>query len=270
MFLLQLAPSLVRLAANNRRVALVSRFNSHIAILQRTLIVFCLSLLLLSGCISTPATSDLPPAPRDISPEIMHPSSLPGPYRLQIGDVLDIKIMSNPELNDQVTIRPDGMISTMLASDVPALGYTTTEVRDELQKYGKKLLKEPKVAVIVRSFAPNRIYVLGEVRNPGEFITVGPNLTLLQAIARAGGLSNSAQPDNIVIVRRGATDAPEAFNANYAAAASGGDAGADVRLASYDVVFVPRSGVGDAYLYFQQYFQQFVPDSAAVSATHTF
>ncbi|MDR3424555.1 MAG: polysaccharide biosynthesis/export family protein [Alphaproteobacteria bacterium] len=226
---------------------------------------------MMSGCINIPAASGLPPAPRDVLPEWVDASKLSTtPYLLQVGDVLDIKILSNPELNDQVVVRPDGMISTTIASDVPALGHSTRDVQDELALYSEDLLRAPKISVIVRSFAPNRVYVLGEVRTPGEFITIGPNLTLLQAIARAGGLSNSAQPDNIVIVRRGATDKPQAYAADYRAAASGENPSADVRLAPYDVVFVPRSGAADTYLYFQQYLQQFVPDSVNVQGMHNF
>lgn len=236
----------------------------------RSIATFCLGLVLAGCSINVPAASDLPPAPREIDTTWMAPVKMPAPYRLQIGDVLDIKIMSNPELNDQVTVRPDGMISTMIAADIPAMGYTVSEVKAELQKHSGNLLKNPRIAVIVRSFAPNRVYVLGEVRNPGEFITVGPNLTMLQAVSRAGGLANTADPNNVVIIRRGVTETPQAFAADFKAAASGTDATADIRLAPYDVVFVPRSDAGDAYLDFQQYWQQFFPDVVSVGATHSF
>jgi polysaccharide export outer membrane protein len=235
--------------------------------LFRVLVVL-LALFSLSGCIGTMPVADLPLAPEEPVLETDE-VELP-PYKLQVGDVLDIKVMSNPELNDQVTVRPDGLVTTMLASDVRAAGRTPSQLERTLQSRAGAILKRPKVTVIVRAFAPNRVYVLGEVRNPGEFITVGPNLTLLQAIARAGGLSNSAQPDDIVIIRRGISSHPEAYAADYMAAASGEDPLDDVRLAPYDVVFVPRSGAADAYLYFQQYLQQFAPDSASFQATHNF
>lgn len=206
-----------------------------------------------------PKNNTVAPAPQTL-PTLEQANELE-PYRMQIGDVIDVKLMLNPELNDQITVRPDGMISTTVAQDVPAYGRTPGELRDDLVNQYKQFLTDPHITVMLRSFAPNRVYVAGEVNNPGEFITVGPNLTLLQAIARAGGVKNSAQTDKIIILRRGASEAPKAYAANYTAAASGTSPGSDVRLASYDVVYVPRSDVGDVYLHYQQYLQQFLPPS---------
>lgn len=189
-------------------------------------------------------------------------------YRFQVGDVMDVKVMLNPDLNDQVVVRPDGLISTTIARDVPAYGRTPAELQANLEEIYKRQLVNPQVSVILRSFAPERVYVTGEVYAPGEFVNIGPNLTLLQAIARAGGIKNDAGVDNIVIVRRGFDDRPVAYSANYMSAATGKDPSADVRLAPYDVVYVPRSGVGNAYLYFQQYIQQFIPDSASFGASY--
>lgn len=214
-------------------------------------------LLLCAACVSTPPADDLPLAPRGL-PDVTTATGMP-PYRLQIGDVIDIKLMMNPELNDEVTVQPDGMISTSLAQDVKAYGITPNELRHTLTKLYKSQLQKPHLTVMVKSFAPNRVYVLGEVNQPGEFITIGPNLTMLQAIARAGGVKSSASPDKVVILRRGAGEDPQAFVGDYGVAVSGSDPGSDVRLAPYDVVYVPRSGVADIYLNFQQYLQQFVP-----------
>jgi polysaccharide export outer membrane protein len=225
------------------------------------------TVILLTGCITETTRSDLAEAPKGVAPQEALLANLE-PYRFQIGDVVDIKVMMSPELNDQAIVRPDGMISTTIASDVRAYGRTPAELQSDLVEVYSKHLVQPRVSVIVRSFAPERIYVTGEVNAPGEFVTVGPNLTLLQAIARAGGVKNSAATDNIVIVRRGAGEKPVAYAANYIAAATGRDPASDVRLAPYDVVYVPRSGVGNAYLYFQQYFQQFIPDSASFGANY--
>lgn len=226
-------------------------------------IIAC-SVMTLQGCLSVPSNSSLEPAPQGVAPTLT-PAPLLEPYRLQVGDVIDIKLMLNPELNDQITIRPDGMISTTVAQDVMAYGRTPGELRDELTKSYKRDLQNPHLTVLIRSFAPNRVYVTGEVNNPGEFITVGPNLTLMQAVARAGGVKNSASTDGIVILRRGAGETPKAYSANYTAAASGNSPVSDVRLAAYDVVYVPRSGIADAHLHYQQYIQQFMPASFGLS-----
>ena len=218
----------------------------------------------LSGCLSAPPAGDLPQAPKNVAPRLVEAKDL-GPYHLQIGDVMDIKVMENPELNDQVIVRPDGYISTTVAQEIKAYGRTAGELQRELEDRYRRQLRNPQVAVIVRSFAPNRIYVTGEVFAPGEYITVGPNLTVLQAIARAGGVKMSARVEKVLILRRGAGEQPEAFYTSYRDAVSGADPASDVRLAPYDVVYVPRSDIADVYTYFNQYVQQFVPSSFGFS-----
>ena len=182
-------------------------------------------------------------------------------YRLQVGDVLGVRLLLNPELNEEVTVRPDGRISTVLAEGVVAYGRTPEQLADELRRdYGREL-RAPRLSVEVRSFAPNRIYVAGEVNAPGEFITVGPNLSVLQALARAGGVKLSADIDRIFLVRRGPGDVAQVYSVDYRAAIRGADPSADVRLAPFDVVYVPRTGVYEFYTHFNQYLQQFVPVS---------
>ncbi len=188
-----------------------------------------------------------------------------GSYQLQIGDTMDVKVRLNPELNEQVIVPPDGLVSTTMAEDVMAYGRTVKELRKDLTRQYAKELNDPRLSVIMRSFAPNRVYVTGEVTLPGEFVTVGPSLTLLQAIARAGGLKNSADPDNIIVIRHKNGEAPVAYTVDYEAAQSGADPSSDAKLAAYDVVFVPRSDVADVYVYFQQFVQQFLPPSFGMS-----
>jgi len=226
-----------------------------------------LALSALAACSSGPV-AHLPPAPRNVAPDVEFAETLP-PYRVQIGDTLELKFLLNPELNEVVTVRPDGKISTAAVAEFPVYGRTVAQINDDLKEAYRPVLKTVNVSAIVRSFAPNRIYVGGEVGAPGEFITIGPNLSLTQAITRAGGMRNSAMTDRIVILRRGAGEHPQVFEANFDAAAYGGDPSADVRLATYDVVFVPRSGVADVYVAFQQYAQQFLPTTlgAGVSLT---
>jgi polysaccharide export outer membrane protein len=113
--------------------------------------------------------------------------------------------------------------------------------------------------VVVKSFAPTRIYVGGQVAAPGEFITVGPTLTLSQAIARAGGTKVSGDETSVIIIRRGANDVPEFLSTHYNAIVHGRDAGADVQLAPYDVVYVPRTGINEVYNFVNSYLLQFVP-----------
>ncbi len=210
----------------------------------------------LSGCAQS--EEHLPPVPQISSPQAGSPATLPA-YKVQVGDLLDVKMYLNPELNEEVVVRPDGLISTAVAEDIQAYNRTPAEISADLRQHYKAVLSDPRIAVIVHTFAPNRVYVAGEVSNPGEFITVGPNLTVSQAIARAGGVKLSAARGGVFVLRRGPDDKPQAMAVNYLDVISGEHPEADVRLAQYDVVYVPRTGVYEAYTFWNQFVQQFVP-----------
>lgn len=212
----------------------------------------------LAACSSVPTLPPVPPQPlTDTGPV----GALP-PYRLQVGDVLGVRLMLNPELNEEAVIRPDGHISTTIAKDEPAAGRTVPEVTADLTRDYSRDLGNPRLTVLVKSFAPTRTYVGGEVTNPGEFITVGPSLTLSQAIARAGGLKTmTGDEDSIYIIRRGPEDMPQLLSVRFQDVMWAHDANADVRLAPFDVVYVPRTGISELYRFVNTYLLQFVPIS---------
>jgi len=229
-----------------------------------SIVATCVSLALaganLTACSST-NTGAMQPLPAVPPPTSGAPAATLAPYKVQVGDVLDVKLFQNPELNDEVTVRPDGMISTALAEDVPAYNHTPAEISADLRDRYKSNLTHPQIAVVVHTFAPNRVYVGGEVNSPGEFITVGPNLTVSQAVARAGGVKLSADRDRLFVIRRGQNDVPQSFSVDYMAVIEGRKPESDVRLAQYDVVYVPRTGIYDVWVYWNQFVQQFVPVS---------
>jgi polysaccharide export outer membrane protein len=146
-----------------------------------------------------------------------------------------------------------------LAEDVPAFNRTPTEISAELRDRYRSNLTHPQLSVVVHTFAPNRVYVGGEVNSPGEFITVGPNLTVSQAVARAGGVKLSADRGRIFVVRRGDNNVPQAYAVDYMGIIEGRHPEQDAVLGQYDIVYVPRTGIYDVWVYWNQYVQQFVP-----------
>jgi len=121
------------------------------------------------------------------------------------------------------------------------------------------------VSVVVKSFAPTRVYVGGEVTTPGEFITVGPTLTLSQALARAGGTKLSSDDTHVFVIRRGPGDKPEFLSTSWKALRQGRNPDADIRLAPYDVVYVPKLGIAEVYQFYNQYIGQFANPSFGFS-----
>jgi len=215
----------------------------------------------LAACSTVP---NLPPAPLEPSPVNVTNADLPA-YRIQVGDVLEVRLLLNPELNEEVTVRPDGHISTTVAQDAVAVGKTPMELASYLRGVYGKELTNPKLSVVVKSFAPTRVYVGGEVNNAGEFVTVGPTLTLSQAIARAGGTKLSSDDTSVFIIRRGPGDKPEFLSVKWKAVRQGRDPNADVRLAPYDVVYVPKMGIAEVYQFYNQWIQQFANPSFGFS-----
>jgi polysaccharide export outer membrane protein len=220
------------------------------------------SIVALAAC--SPVPSNLPPAPLEPEAATGSTAALPA-YHVQIGDVLEVRLMLNPELNEEVTVRPDGHISTTVVPDAVAYGRTPAELSEFLRHAYSKDLQNPRVSVVVKSFAPTRVYVGGEVNTPGEFITVGPTLTLSQAISRAGGTKLSSDDTSVFIIRRGPGDKPELLSTKWKAVRQARDADADVRLAPYDVVYVPKLGIAEVYQFYNQYIGQFANPSFGFS-----
>jgi polysaccharide export outer membrane protein len=188
---------------------------------------------------------------------------------VQVGDVLAIRLYQTPELNEEVTVPPDGRITTALAQSVPALGRTPAEIAANLRAAYASELKNPMLTVGIKSYAPSRIYVAGEVAAPGEFLGDGPALTLTQALAKAGGLKATGDPAHIFVLRRGPQDHPQVFAVDYGSVISGANPPADIRLAPFDVVYVPKTGIAQLYLWVNQHIQQFVPVSWGFSYSVT-
>ena len=206
---------------------------------------------LLASCVPTPRPGAAAPM-----------AETPHPYLVQVGDVLGVRLYTAPELNEDVTVRPDGRVTTTLAQSVQAAGRTPDEVASDLKRLYSAELRDPRLAVEVKSASPARIYVSGEVASPGEFaISDGAPITLLQAVARAGGVRVSGDDSNVFILRHAPGGKPVVLATSYRAAATGADAAADVALVPFDVVYVPRTGINQVYVWFNQHVQQFVPVS---------
>jgi polysaccharide biosynthesis/export protein len=205
-------------------------------------------------CACTPA----PPPPPPVPAVAAGPIGSAQQYRIQAGDVLGVRLLLNPDLNEDVVVRPDGHMSTTVVKDERATGRTVVELADALSHDYTSIIRNPRLTVELKTFSPARIYVGGEVNKPGEMVTAGLAPTLPQAIARAGGLK-SGDRDRVFIIRRGPNDVPQVFSARLRDVMRDQDPDADVRLAQYDVVYVPREGIAEVYKFLNENFAQVVP-----------
>jgi polysaccharide export outer membrane protein len=213
-----------------------------------------------SAC--SPEASLPVPAPAPAAPA--RSVSGPAPYRIQAGDVLGIRLLLNPDLNEDIVVRPDGHMSTTVVSDERASGRTVPELTTALTNDYTSIIRNPRLTIVVKAFSPTRIYVGGEVARPGESVTVGVVPLLSQAIARAGGVKRGAG-DRVFIIRRGAGDVPQFSSARLGDVMrphdpEASDAEADVRLEPYDVVYVPRDGLAEAHRFLDERLVQLAPE----------
>jgi len=177
-----------------------------------------------------------------------------GPWTIQ-GDALNIKFFYNPELNETVTVRPDGYISLQLVNEVKAAGLQPSQLNETLMQLYARELKKPVIAVIVKTFAGQRVYVGGEVGQQG-LLTMPAGLTALQAVMQAGGLKNTAQPSETLVIRKGPDNSPIPVRVDLSTMLSGSTAGQDFRLQPDDVVTVPKSPIAQANLFVKQYIEE--------------
>ena len=179
-------------------------------------------------------------------------------YLIEPGDTLDVRFFYNPELNEEVTVRPDGNISLPLVGEMRAAGRSPGQLESDLKGSYSRELRQAAITVMVRGFAGQRVYVDGEVGTP-QMVNIAGNLTAMQAVASAGGFKPSARKGEVVIIRRSGTQQPVVIPIDLEKAISGNDTTQDIALQPYDVVYVPKSAIGEMNQFIDQYFRQNIP-----------
>ena len=161
--------------------------------------------------------------------------SVAADYRLVAGDKLRIDVYKDPQLSQSLQIRPDGKITMPLLGDIVASGRTPTELRDSITGSLKQYITEPVVTVIVMETVPQIIYVMGEVNKAGPQ-PITPQMTVLQALATAGGFTDFAKTKDIRILRK-TSRGTDTIRFNYKDAMRG--VGPTINLQSGDTIIVP-------------------------------
>ena len=158
-------------------------------------------------------------------------------YTLGPEDVLLISVWKDEHLTREVLVRPDGLISFPLVGDVQAEGRTVEELRIELAKRLIKYIPAVNVTVAVMKVLSYKVYIVGRVTKPGEYL-VGHYTDVLQALSLAGGLTPFAAENDIKVVRR-VMGQQQAFPFRYGDVRKGLDLEQNIILQRGDVVMVP-------------------------------
>jgi polysaccharide biosynthesis/export protein len=213
---------------------------------MKTATLTALSFLLLLGpasaqtaTTSTQTTTASDPAPVGTSGKAAE-AGTSADYRLAAGDKLRIEVYKDAQLSQSLQSRPDGKITLPLVGDVPAAGRTPMELRDAIGSALKPFMENPVVTVIVTEATPPPVavvYVTGEVNKPGALtLTAGP-MSVLQALAMAGGFTDFADKKDIRILRKG-KNGMETLKFNYKDALNDSNKHEPVQLQAGDTVIV--------------------------------
>jgi polysaccharide biosynthesis/export protein len=160
------------------------------------------------------------------------------PYAVQPGDTLLVSVWKEPELRRPVLVEPDGTFSFPLCGQINAHDKTVGELQQEIGQHLARYITDPVVTVSLQKISGNRVYVIGQVNKPGDFI-VNPRVDVMQAISMAGGTTPFASLGSIKIIRRTADGSQIALPFNYNDVIHGNDLSQNVTLQAGDVVVVP-------------------------------
>ena len=191
------------------------------------LLPMILCLLLSSAAAALPGQQQTAPPPAQAAD-----------YVIGLEDVLSINVWKEPELSvKEVVVRPDGKISLPLVSDIQAKGLTPKELQNRIAERMKEYVAAPNVTVVVLKVTSQSVSIVGQVARPGVYY-LGAPLTVLELLARAGGLKEDANAKKIAVVRNEGGRTSH-FPFNYKEVSKGQNLQQNIVLKNGDVVIVP-------------------------------
>jgi len=238
------------------------------------IVVVCLTLSFLGaiGCATRtpPPATDVAGVPSTVMVAALAPPPPPEPtqeYRIQSGDELHVRFTYQPELNDQIPVRPDGRISLATTGEIVAVGMKPAELARLVEQKSSGRLRNPEVVIVVTKIAEQRVYVGGEVRKPG-YVTLLPGMTPLQAVVQTGGFAPTAKRDSVLLLTPGAGNKFTAARIDMAQVVEDGIP-ERVRLHPGDVVYVPPTWIADMDLVVDQWVRGLIPSLPRIGAGYS-
>lgn len=188
----------------------------------------------------------------------------PTKYLVYPGDLLLVRFPTDANLDQQVRIRTDGKISVPHVGDIQAAQRAPEEIAAEVKEKLSGVLRQPEVTVIVVEETGRRIYVGGQVQNPGA-MALQPNQTLVQAIFEAGGVTGTAHKGDVLVLRHRLGEATYVMQADLDRILAREDP--DIRLEPYDIIHVPETIIAQVDRFVEQYVNLIIPRSVSFPFT---
>ena len=208
---------------------------------HRLVLLYILIWFGLPGCAST-GGSDIDPmsataAAGDAERSSESPAVSDDTYTVAPGDILEISVWKEEDLDRKVLVAPDGRLNFPMVGTIDARDKSVAKIRKEIEQRLKPYITEPVVNVAVINNQGNSIFVIGKVEHPGQY-AVRRNIDVLQALSLAGGLTPFAEEDDIKILRRVGAEV-KVFPFDYSEVVSGENLQQNILLKPGDTVTVP-------------------------------
>jgi protein involved in polysaccharide export with SLBB domain len=216
------------------------------------------ALLLLVGC-SNPVAHIPELKPEQLAAKPIQQRPYEQSYKMVPYDSITIRFPFHPEQDPKapISIRPDGQISVDNVGTLRAAGVTPDELSKEIATKTSTRLRNPEVVVTVTQFAQRRIFVGGQVKQPG-IVQFQGEITPIQAIFERGGFTTEAQVDSVVLIRNAGGPEPIIGRINVNEGLESGSP-EKINLVTNDVLYVPMSGIGRADLWVKQHLNDIMP-----------
>jgi len=185
------------------------------------------------------------------APEELRRALTPAEFQLGPGDKIDIAVWRHPDLNLSVTIAPDGSITYPLVGTVTVAGMTFPELSQALTTAIAEYYEAPQVAVNIAELNSQKIFVLGDGVTVPQVLQLDNEMSVLEALTRAGGLNSTARTRNVLLVR-GGIDEPSLYTIDVNAIYSEGRMDQMVYLQQGDIVVVPNRTITNVSNYFRE------------------
>ena len=219
---------------------------------MKTAVFGLLACLLVScGCGGSKPQPEIVPSP---APQITLPER--PAYKIGVGDKLDIRFLYNTNYNVYVPVRPDGVITVPYVGEIKVEGMAPGDLQRLIQARYAEIVAAPDVAVMVAESASRQVLVFGEVRIPGAYDFKGP-MTVLDAIAGAGGVTYMGRKDSIVLIRQTQDGTFAGTRLSFDDILNG--RAPNVFVMPRDVIYVPTSFIGKVDIFVEQFFTKLTP-----------
>jgi polysaccharide export outer membrane protein len=176
-------------------------------------------------------------------PDVNSATEIGGTYRIHQGDKLSIKFLYQPELNESsLAVRPDGFISLQMIDDLKVDGLTVAELKKRLEKAYEEILIKPAITVTVLEFVAPRVFIGGQVAQPGRY-DLRDGQTLIQVIFLAGGFTRDANRKMVMHARPDGNGDWQFQSANVMEILNKKGKEDDLTLQDGDYIFIPESKI---------------------------